>query len=323
VSLQGEGQKGPIRCWRSGTFKGLDTLGLASGDMEEVVGAFQRQPFQADNKNGLSEAWKERAIKELGEVDEEVEKQLNELADSLPNDWPLPRDDQFLLKFLRATSFNQAAALSMLSKYLRARRERPQYFATSHPRLARDTLATGIVTVLPHRDAMGRRVLVFRVNRWEPAKTSREEVFSAMILFLELLAREDETQVSGIAALVDMSGLCWSHWKQLSLDYIGCMVATVQGAFPIRFREIHVVNEYGVFHAVYALVRPFLTEKIRNRLQFHGCCYQNLQRSLGKPVLPSEYGGDQVVDEDENQEEVREALASLADYCSLLQELTV
>ena len=31
--------------------------------------------------------------------------------------------------------------------------------------------------------------------RWEPAKTSREEVFSAMILFLELLAREQETQV--------------------------------------------------------------------------------------------------------------------------------
>ena len=41
-------------------------------------------------------------------------------------------------------------------------------------------------------------------------------------------------QVSGIAALVDMSGLGWTHWKQLSLDYIGCMVATVQGAFPIR-----------------------------------------------------------------------------------------
>ena len=78
-----------------------------------------------------------------------------------------------------------------------------------------------------------------------------------------------------------------------------------------RFREIHVVNEYGVFQAVYALVgkkakdmwskydwfgqvRPFLTEKIRNRLQFHGCCFHNLHRSLGKPVLPSEYGGDQV-----------------------------
>ena len=31
--------------------------------------------------------------------------------------------------------------------------------------------------------------------RWEPSRTSREEVFSAMILFLELLAREEKTQV--------------------------------------------------------------------------------------------------------------------------------
>jgi len=292
--------------------------------MDEVVGAFQRQAFLTDDEEeGLSEVWKERASKEVGEVEEQVEKHLKELAASLPNDWPLPRDDQFLLKFLRATSFNQEASLSMLSKYLRVRRERPQYFATSHPHLARATVATGIIAVLPHRDAVGRRVLVFRVSRWEPAKTSREEVFSAMILYLELLAREPETQVSGIAALVDMSGLCWSHWKQLSVDYISCMVATVQGAFPIRFREIHVVNEYGVFQAVYALVRPFLTEKIRNRLQFHGCCFHNLHRSLGKPVLPSEYGGDQVADEGDNQEELEEALASLSDYCSLLHQLFV
>lgn len=290
--------------------------------MEEVVGAFQRQPFLADNEGGLTEAWRERANKELGEVDELVENQLIELAACLPNDWPLPRDNQFLLKFLRATSFKQAEALSMLSKYLKARRERPQYFATSHPDLARDTLATGIITVLPHRDAKGRRVLVFRVNRWKPAKCSREEVFSAMILFLELLATEEETQISGIAALVDMSGLCWTHWKQLSLDYISCMVATVQGAFPIRFREIHVVNEYGVFHAVYALVRPFLTEKIRNRLQFHGCCHQNLQESLGKPILPSVYGGDQVMmGAGDEQEEVREAVGNLSEYFSLLHQI--
>jgi len=60
--------------------------------MEEVAGAFQRQPFQADNEGGLTDAWKERASKELGEVEEQVEKQLNDLAASLPNDWPLPRE---------------------------------------------------------------------------------------------------------------------------------------------------------------------------------------------------------------------------------------
>ena len=39
----------------------------------------------------MTDAWKERASKEVGEVDEQVEKQLKELAASLPDDWPLPR----------------------------------------------------------------------------------------------------------------------------------------------------------------------------------------------------------------------------------------
>ena len=42
-------------------------------------------------EEGLSEVWKERASKEVGEVEEHAEKQLKELAASLPNDWPLPR----------------------------------------------------------------------------------------------------------------------------------------------------------------------------------------------------------------------------------------
>ena len=43
------------------------------------------------SQGGLTEAWRERANKELGEVDELMENQLKELAACLPNDWPLPR----------------------------------------------------------------------------------------------------------------------------------------------------------------------------------------------------------------------------------------
>ena len=51
------------------------------------------------------------------------------------------------------TPLEQAAALSMLSKYLRARRERPQYFATSHPRLARSHILENIwISVFCHPD---------------------------------------------------------------------------------------------------------------------------------------------------------------------------
>ena len=104
--------------------------------MEQVVGALQLQALQGgdevsggDNNSKLvaqeqlDDAWRQRARHELGE-EEETETQIKHLAASLPSDWPLPRwafleitstcfttsilrEDKFLLKFLRATSFNQ------------------------------------------------------------------------------------------------------------------------------------------------------------------------------------------------------------------------
>ena len=46
----------------------------------------------------LAEAWKERASKELGEVEEETEEQIKELSASLPVDWTLPRFDTSIEK---------------------------------------------------------------------------------------------------------------------------------------------------------------------------------------------------------------------------------
>ena len=46
----------------------------------------------------MAEAWKERASKELGEVEEETEEQIKELSASLPVDWTLPRFDTLIEK---------------------------------------------------------------------------------------------------------------------------------------------------------------------------------------------------------------------------------
>ena len=96
----------------------------------------------------------------------------------------------------------------------------------------------------------------------------------------------------------------------------------------------HLLPKTGLSHV--HQVRPFLTEKIRKRLQFHGGHRQDLLEGLGKEVLPLDYGGDQVVhnvevqysvssqqalDEGDNVEEVENALASLSNYCSFLHQL--
>ena len=65
-----------------------------------------------------------------------------------------------------------------------------------------------------------------------------------------------------------------SHWMQMTLDFIYAMVAMVQNSFPLRFKEIHIVNENPYFSMAYNLVSPYLTDKIRKRIQFHGDNFQ-------------------------------------------------
>ncbi len=46
----------------------------------------------------MTEGWKERASKELGEVEEETEEQIKELSATLPVDWTLPRFETLIGK---------------------------------------------------------------------------------------------------------------------------------------------------------------------------------------------------------------------------------
>lgn len=40
----------------------------------------------------------------------------------------------------------------------------------------------------------------------------------------------------------------------------------IQDSFPLKVRGIHLVNEPLFFHPVFAMIRPFLSEKIRQRV---------------------------------------------------------
>lgn len=271
----------------------------------------------------LSDAWRERAASELSEDPGRLDDELNNLKKYLDENNELfenvPRDDKFLLKFIRAKSHNMSRVEEMISRYCMARNKFKANFKNSLPSTCMDTFSHQIQTMLLHRDIQARRVFIFRVGKWDPALVSKEDLFSANYLCLELMAREPKTQISGIIAVVDMAGLSWSHWMQMSMDYIQSMVGMVQNSFPIRFKEIHIINESPIFQVAFALVKPFLTEKMKHRLQFHGCCQESLHRSVPANILPEELGGECGVFS--NQEVVAE-LSTMEEFFLQLQNIS-
>ena len=276
-----------------------------------VENALQLDSFATEKDEDISDAWKERAARELNEDPDKLESELNELRLFLDENTELfmnvPRDDKFLQKFLRAKSHAMEKTKEMITRYCMARIKFKENYKSSLPSSCITTFSHQIQTVLQHRDTQARRVFIFRVGCWDPASVSKEDLFSANYLCLELMAREPRTQISGITALVDMEGLSWSHWMQMSMDYIQSMVGMVQNSFPIRFKEIHIINESPIFQVAYALVKPFLTEKMQQRLKFHGNSQESLEKCIPASILPQEMGGE--AGQFSNQELLTELLA--------------
>lgn len=84
---------------------------------------------------------------------------------------------------------------------------------------------------------------------------------------MEHAIRDPCTQIGGLVVLLDMSGLNFTHAKFMSPHLAKRTVEVIQEAFPMRFKAFHILHEPFYFDAILAILRPFLKEKIKNRVR--------------------------------------------------------
>lgn len=94
-----------------------------------------------------------------------------------------------------------------------------------------------------------------------------EKLFRSNILALENSIRDPCTQIGGLVVLLDFAGLRFAHAKYLSPHLAKRTVEVIQEAFPLRFKAFHILHEPFYFDAILAILKPFLNEKIRNRVR--------------------------------------------------------
>ncbi|XP_072590756.1 alpha-tocopherol transfer protein isoform X2 [Vulpes vulpes] len=80
------------------------------------------------------------------------------------------------------------------------------------------------------------------------------------------------------------------------------IAAVLTDSFPLKVRGIHLINEPIIFHAVFSMIKPFLTEKIKERIHMHGNNYKQSLLQHFPDILPLEYGGAEFSMEDICQE---------------------
>ncbi|CAH1733130.1 unnamed protein product [Aphis gossypii] len=200
-------------------------------------------------------------------------------------------DDAFMLKFLRARKFKVNKAFKLIQNYFEAKEKNPKLFDLTIPSNYIFFLECGAVFMLPHRDQHGREIYVFRMEK-VVSGMSIEDVFKINLMILEVISEHPDTQLAGIVAIADFTGFKWlKHYQYLSPYYAKKSAEVVQDSFPLRFQGFHFINEPLYLYTVYSIIKPFLKEKIRCRVHFHGNNFDSLHKYIAPSKLPTYYGG--------------------------------
>lgn len=236
-----------------------------------------------------------KAREELQEKPEWRLRDVQALRDMVLKEQPNLRtrlDDAFLLRFLRARKFDYDRAMQLLLNYHCSRRAWPEVFHDLRPSTVKHVLDLGFLTVLPRPDPHGRYILCLRPGKWKPNDYPFVDNIRAIYLTLEKLIQPEETQVNGIVILADYTGVGLSQASSLGPFLAKKVVGILQDGFPIRIKAVNIINEPRIFKGIFAIIKPFLKEKMAERFVLHGSDLSSLHRTIPRSVLPEEYGGE-------------------------------
>lgn len=96
--------------------------------------------------------------------------------------------------------------------------------------------------------------------------------------------------VSGAQNRSDYGGKCSE--LETSIDCIITIIFLfIQTSFPLKIEALHIVNQSYIFDIIFNIFRPFLDDKMKERIFFHGDDRDSLHRHIDAKYLPERYGG--------------------------------
>ncbi|XP_055596163.1 clavesin-1-like [Uranotaenia lowii] len=234
-----------------------------------------------------------RELRETPEVREAAIVELRRLL-QLATDLHYRDDDDFLLIFLRPCHFYPDSALKMMRRIAEFKKHNYPLMHNLHPEDEKLSFVDhSVVNVLVNRDQKGRRILVVNCGKaWDPKAVTPEKMFRMLLMVQMISQLEVSTQINGVVIIMDFEGLSLKQVKALTPSFSKLLLTFIQEAIPLRLKEFHVIKQPFIFNMVWTLFKPFIGDKLRKRLEFHGSDMKKLHKYVDPAYLPKNYGGE-------------------------------
>lgn len=144
---------------------------------------------------------------------------------------------------------------------------------------------------LPGLTANGRRVIVMRGIDKNAPTPNVSETMKLVLMIGDVRLKEEEVGVAGDVYVLDASVATASHFAKFTPSLIKKFLVCVEEAYPVKLKEVHVVNISPLVDTIVNFVKPLIKEKFRRRIFLHSDI-KTLYEHVPKEILPSEYGGD-------------------------------
>ncbi|PRD20284.1 UNVERIFIED_CONTAM: Alpha-tocopherol transfer protein [Trichonephila clavipes] len=110
------------------------------------------------------------------------------------------------------------------------------------------------------------------------------------MLFIQALS-DPMTQINGFKIIYDFDGTSWKHMRFCTPRLAHFQYHFALECIPIRYKEVHLVNDSLILSAFWTLIKNFLSAKVKSRILFHSNG-ETLLNHFPRSVLPAKYGGD-------------------------------
>ncbi|KAK6626580.1 hypothetical protein RUM44_009054 [Polyplax serrata] len=203
-------------------------------------------------------------------------------------------DDAFLERFLIARKNKFDECCRLYSNYFLFRQKNPDVVSRLNGQdvLIQQALRDGFPGVLENRDRKGRCVLLFIASRWNCSCYNLTVIFRSLLLSLEFLISEKRNQYSGFVFVVDWTEFPYKQSSNFTPRLIKMMIKGLQDCFPAKFKGFHFVNQPWYIEIALTVIKPFLKDKVKERIYLHGNNLSTLHEYIPKDILPAELGGE-------------------------------